>query len=79
LPDGSNLNREIVRAVFGWWYVSFRQSCLNRDGSGEALCRTGLTAFASGSHSDEERVPLDVVCQSLLAARRGRSRPAVRG
>ena len=46
LPDGRNLNREIVRAGFAWWYQQYaRRETVLRDLEGEArTARRGLWA-----------------------------------
>ena len=44
LPDGHNLNREIVRAGFAWWYQQYaRRETVLRDLENEArAARRGL-------------------------------------
>ena len=46
LPDGRNLNREIVRAGFAWWYVTYaRRETILRDLQNEArAAKRGLWA-----------------------------------
>jgi endonuclease YncB( thermonuclease family) len=49
LPDGRNLNREIVRAGFAWWYERYaRHETVLRDLQDEArAARRGLWADPS--------------------------------